>query len=98
MPPTGQYSTRVYNFDRLAQDLVLQRLLAEDSFEFPDPLLQCQDLCLGDDLIVHPDRLFPTFAHAASPTEDQAGRNTMTTGYIGNRHAGLGSPAELDSA
>jgi hypothetical protein len=39
--------------------------------------------------IVRPDRFFPAFAHAAPPTEDQAGTYTMTAGNIRNRHPGL---------
>jgi hypothetical protein len=55
----------------------------------PDALLQRPNLSAPDDFIVHPDRFLPTFGHASSPSEEQARRNTMTAGYVGNRHAGL---------
>jgi hypothetical protein len=51
--------------------------------------LQCENFRLRNDLIIRPDRFFPTFAHAASPTEDQAGSYTMTAGNKRNRHSGL---------
>ncbi len=77
------------NFHRFPQDLVLQRLLAQDSLQFSNLLFQGPDLRLGNDLIIRPDGFLPTFAHATPPTEDQAGSNTMTAGYIGNRHSRL---------
>jgi len=46
--------------------------------------------CFPDHGIVDPNRFLPTFGHTASPPEEQARRNTMTAGYVGNRHPGLG--------
>jgi hypothetical protein len=48
------------------------------SLELSDALLQHPNLGTGDDLWSAP-----------SPAEDQAGRNTMTAGHIGNRHPQL---------
>src|SRR5882762_890435 len=72
-----------------AQDLVLQSLLPQYALELADTLLQSPHFRTGDDLIVRPDRFLPALGHAPSPPEDQAGRNTMTAGHVGNRHAGL---------
>src|SRR5215468_6765836 len=72
-----------------AQDLVLQGLLPQHPLELADTLLQLANLSPGDHLIVRPDRFFAAFGHSPPPPEDQAGRNTMTAGHVGNRYARL---------
>src|ERR1035441_10681284 len=71
------------------QDLVLQTLLAQHPLQLPDLLVQSQNFGTGNTLVIGPDGLFAACAHTASPAEDQTGRNTMTTGHIGNCHSGL---------
>src|SRR5271170_2710061 len=78
------------DLESFPQDLVLQGLLPQHALELPDALLQRPNLSATDHGIVHPNRFLPTFGHTASPPEEQARRNTMTAGYVGNRHPGLG--------
>jgi hypothetical protein len=40
---------------RLEQDLVLQGLLSGHALELSDPLLQCANFCVGNDLIGNPE-------------------------------------------
>jgi hypothetical protein len=50
--------------DGFPQDLVLDRLLAQEPLQLPNLLLQGQDLRVGDHFIVRLGRLFAAFAHA----------------------------------
>jgi hypothetical protein len=73
------------DFDGLSENLVFQRLLAQDPLELSDALLEGFDLGGTDDFFIDPDRLFPTLGHAPSPVKQQGRRNTMLPSHIGNR-------------
>ena len=76
------------DFDGLSENLVFQRLLAQDPLELSDALLEGFDLGESDYFFIDPDRLFPTLGHAPSPVKQQGGRNTMLPSHIGNRDPG----------
>ena len=79
----------VRNIHRLPEDLILKRLLDQDSLELADASLKSFDLGGAHDFLIDPDRSLFALGHAPSPVEQQRGRNTMLPSHIGNGDHGL---------
>lgn len=73
---------------RLAEDLCLHGLAAEQALQLADLRLELADPAGRDHVVVRPDSLEATFGHAPPPSEQQAGRDAMEPGNGRNRHAG----------
>jgi hypothetical protein len=85
-------ATRVFGarlFQRLAQDLGLHGLAAEQALQLAHLGLEFADPAGRDHVLVRPDGLEPAFGHEPPPPEQQAGGNAVQPGDGGNRHAGL---------
>jgi hypothetical protein len=75
--------------ERLLQNLDLEGLAAEQTLEFPDPLLELAHPGSADHYVVGPDRFPATLGHPLPPLEQQARRDAVLAGHERHRHAGL---------
>jgi hypothetical protein len=88
-PPAQQRFFCPRRGQRLLEDLDLEGLAAEQTLEFPDPLLELVHPGGAHHHVVGSDRFPAALGHPLPPLEQQARREPVLAGHERDRHARL---------